>query len=152
MSDPEIIDRRRAWMEEHLRIYLETDGAEGHIVDLSDIGGRGPTTTLLLTTTGRRSGNAITVPLIYGKYGDEYVVIASKGGADHHPAWYLNFETTPDVAFQVGRAHLHGSWRVAQGEERRKVWDFMADLYPPYLEYQASTAREIPVVMLKPAD
>src|ERR1039458_8357654 len=79
--------------EEHVKRYLETDGAQGH-------DWRG-TTTLILTTTGRRSGQPRSTPLIYGTHGDEYLVVASKGGAEKHPAWYLNLDEHPDVTVQV---------------------------------------------------
>ena len=88
----EIERSRLDWMAEHLQSYLRSGGARGHIVDLRPIGGHAFTTTLLLRTVGRRSGQTRTAPLIYGSIGGEVVVVASKGGADVHPAWYLNLK------------------------------------------------------------
>lgn len=147
-----IVEERKAWMADHLRTYLQSGGKEGHVVDLSDLGGRGPTTCLVLKTIGRRTGRVQMVPLIYGKFGDEYVVVGSKGGAPEHPFWYFNLTARPDVEFQVAEQRWRGSWRVVEGEERRRVWDLMADLYPPYIDYQKHTKREIPLVLLKPRD
>ena len=90
-------------------------------------------------------------PLIYGDTGGEVVIIASKGGADTHPAWYLNIKDSDEVEFQVATQAFRATLREPSGDERKKIWDFMADLYPPYTAYQASTDREIPIVMLKPA-
>src|SRR5436309_2223858 len=81
------------WQAEHMKRYIETDGRDGHLW-------RG-VTTLLLTTTGRKSGLPLTNPLIYGKEGERYLVVASKGGAPDHPAWYLNLSANPDVRVQV---------------------------------------------------
>jgi deazaflavin-dependent oxidoreductase (nitroreductase family) len=76
-------------------------------------------------------------------------VCASKGGADHHPAWYLNVIEMDEIAFQIGTQAFRATWRVAEGEERKKVWDFMVDVFPAYRDYQASTDRELPLVMFK---
>lgn len=138
------------WVGEHVRTYLETDGREGHFIDMSGVGGKGPTQSLLLKTIGRKSGRELIVPLIYGKFGDEYAIIASKGGSPAHPAWFLNIEAAEEVAFQVAAEHFIGTWRVAEGEERDSVWAGMVDIYPPYADYAAATDRHIPVVMLKP--
>ena len=138
------------WYAEHIRTYLETDGREGHYVDFSGLGGKGPTQTLLLKTVGRKSGKVSIVPLIYGKFGDDYAIIASKGGAPSHPGWFLNMETADEVAFQVAEDHFTGSWRVAEGEERARIWAGMVDIYPPYTDYEAATSRRIPVVVLTP--
>ena len=138
------------WFAEHIRTYLETDGREGHYIDLSGLGGKGPTQSLLLKTVGRKSGKVSILPLIYGTFGDEYAIIASKGGAPTHPAWFLNLEAADQVAFQVARDHFVGTWRLAEGAERDAVWAEMANLYPPYTAYAEATTRRIPVVLLKP--
>jgi deazaflavin-dependent oxidoreductase (nitroreductase family) len=150
MSDAtmaEIAKARRNWKEDHLGMYMRSGGAEGHIVDVSDIGGHKFTTTLLLKLVGRKSGQLRIVPLIYGDIGGEIVVVASKGGADHHPAWYLNIKNSKEVDFQVATQAYRGKWREPQGTERAKVWDFMVSVFPPYAKYQASTERQIPLVM-----
>lgn len=139
------------WVGEHIRTYLETDGREGHDIDMEAVGGKpGATPSLLLKTIGRKSGQAHILPLIYGKFGDEYAIIASKGGAPAHPAWFLNIEASDEVAFQVKQDHFIGTWRVAEGDERDSVWAGMVDIYPPYTDYAEATDRHIPVVLLKP--
>lgn len=140
------------WIGRHLKAYLDTDGAEGHLLDFRPGGGRLETPTLILKTIGRRSGEAHLTPLIYGRHGGEIVIIGSKGGAPKHPAWYLNLTARPDVAFQVADKKYHGGWRVAEGAERARVWDAMVELYPPYRDYQARADREIPVILLDPRE
>ena len=155
MSDEtyaEIAAARKDWKTEHMDAYLGTGGAEGHIVDVSDIGGHRYTTTLLLKYVGRKSGKTIITPLIYGHYGDEVVIVASKGGADHHPAWYLNVKECDTLEFQVATQAFKATWREPSADERAKVWDYMVSVFPPYKDYQASTDREIPLVMLKATD
>jgi deazaflavin-dependent oxidoreductase (nitroreductase family) len=147
-SSAEIAKARRNWKEEHLSMYLGSGGTQGHIVDLTDIGGRKFTTTLLLKYVGRKSGKTMITPLIYGDIGGEVVVVASKGGADHHPAWYLNVSDSKELSLQIASQAFRASWREPQGAERATVWDFMVGVFPPYKSYQASTAREIPLVML----
>jgi len=129
--------------EEHVKRYQETDGAEGHEW-------RG-TTILLLTTTGRRSGEERTTPLIYQTHGDDYVVVASKGGAPQHPAWYLNLSADPNVTVQVLDERFKAKARTASGEEKPELWRIMTEAWPPYDEYQSKTDREIPVVVLERA-
>jgi len=151
MSDAtfiEIAKSRRSWKDDHLGMYQRSGGAEGHIVDVSDIGGHKFTTTLLLQLAGRKSGKTRINPLIYGDIGGEVVIVASKGGADHHPAWYLNIKDSDQVDFQIATQAFRGKWREPQGAERAKVWDFMEGVFPPYKGYQASTSRQIPLVML----
>jgi deazaflavin-dependent oxidoreductase (nitroreductase family) len=151
MSDAtssEIARARRDWKTEHLETYLESGGAEGHIVDLRDIGGHRFTTTLLLRYVGRKSGKTLITPLIYGDIGGEVVIVASKGGADHHPAWYLNVRESKELEFQIATQAFRARWREPGGDERARVWDFMVGVFPPYKAYQASTQRQIPLVML----
>lgn len=139
------------WIADHLQRYLDTDGADGHLWDSAPVGGPGPIPTLLLTTTGRRSGNPIVMPLIYGEAGGNYVVVASKGGAPKHPGWYLNLAAHPDVEVQILARRFRATARTASGAERAELWKQMAAIYPPYNDYQAKTDREIPVVVLEPA-
>lgn len=139
------------WIADHLQRYLETDGADGHMWDSAPVGGPGPIPTLLLTTTGRRSGNPIVMPLIYGEAGGKYVVVASKGGAPTHPGWYLNLSAHRAVEVQILAKRFRATARTASGAERAELWQQMAAIYPPYDDYQAKTDREIPVVVLEPA-
>jgi deazaflavin-dependent oxidoreductase (nitroreductase family) len=147
-SSAKIGAARRDWKTEHLAAYLESGGTRGHIVDLSDIGAHAFTPTLLLRYVGRRTGRTITTPLIYGVAGGEVVIVASRGGADHHPAWYLNLREVEELSFQVATQAFRATWREPAGAERARVWEYMAGVFPPYRDYQASTAREIPIVML----
>ena len=137
------------WITEHLRIYRETGGAEGHLFDATSVGFPPRMPSLLLTTVGRRSGVKRTSPLFYGKAGDAYIVIGSKGGADKHPAWYLNLLANPIAEVQVGSEIFTARARVAMGEERRQLWDQMAQIASPYNDYQKKTKREIPVIVLE---
>jgi deazaflavin-dependent oxidoreductase (nitroreductase family) len=138
------------WIRDHVRRYLESDGADGHLWDSSVAGGPGPVPTLLLTTTGRRSGRRLVLPLIYGKTPSGYAVVASKGGAPAHPAWYLNLTEHPEVDVQVGPAKLRARARTTTGAERAALWKQLAAIFPPYEDYRRRTAREIPVVVLEP--
>ena len=137
------------WIGDHLRRYVESNGADGHLWDSKPVGGPGLLPTLLLTTTGRRSRQPITMPLIYGEADGKYVIVASKGGAPQHPGWYLNLVAQPAVEVQVGADRFRATARTATGEERSRLWQAMAAIYPPYNAYQAKTQREIPVVVLE---
>jgi deazaflavin-dependent oxidoreductase (nitroreductase family) len=128
--------------QEHVRRYQATDGAEGHRW-------REGSTVLLLTTTGRRSGNESTTPLIYQVEADDVVVVASKGGAPRNPGWYRNLRVHPEVAVQIKGDRFRARARTARGEERERLWRKMNRVWPHYDEYQARTEREIPVVVLE---
>ena len=111
----------------------------------------GKAPVLLLTTTGRKSGQPRTNPLLYTQAGDNgYMVIASKGGADKHPLWYLNLKAEPLAKVTIGRETLRVHARDAEGEEREQLWRALADLYPGYDKYAEKTSRRIPVVVLEP--
>jgi deazaflavin-dependent oxidoreductase (nitroreductase family) len=138
------------WQGNHLALYLKTNGAEGHLVDFTAFGGSAQTPCLILKTTGRRSGEPKLIPLIYGEDGGRFVIVASKGGAPQHPAWFLNLKAAPEVAFQVVDKKYRGVARIAEGAERERLYAMMAGVYPPYIAYQAKTEREIPVVLLEP--
>lgn len=138
----------KTWIDEHRELYLR-DGHAGHMWDSTDVGGPGPVPTLLLTTTGRKSGEKRIMPLIYGKTEGGYVVIASKGGAPQHPDWYFNLESDKNVEVQVINDKFSAVAQDLQGAERQAAWDLMAKIYPPYNDYQKKTDREIPVVLLR---
>ena len=127
--------------QEHVNRYVETNGEEGH-----DWQG---TTTLLLTTTGRRSGKKHTTPLIYQRHGDDYLIVASKGGAHEPPAWYLNLQAQPEVDVQVKGEKFRARARTAATAEKPKLWSIMTKAWPAYDDYQTKTTREIPVVVLE---
>ena len=151
MSEHSIPAELPSWIAEHVKLYLE-DPDKAHMWDSTPRGGPGVLPTLLLTTIGRKSGQPRILPLLYVRVGDGFVIVASKGGAPQHPAWYLNLVETPACEIQVGKEHYRVSARVSEGEERAVLWKKMAELYPPYDDYQAGTNREIPVVVLDIVD
>ena len=120
--------------------------------DYRHLGGHRFTTCLLIETIGRKSGERRITPLIYGDTGGEVVIVASKGGADVHPGWYWNVKAMDEVIIQIGGQAFRTTWREPQGAERKAVWQFMAELYPPYRDYQAATDRQIPIVMFQPGE
>lgn len=138
------------WAGDHMRRYIDSDGDEGYFVDFRPIGGHELTPTLLLTTTGRKSGKPHTQPLIFGEFDGRIVIVASLGGASRHPAWYLNLADNPVVGIQIKDRHLRARARTAVGTERDGLWREMAVIYPPYEQYQRMTTRQIPVVVLEP--
>ena len=130
--------------EEHVRRYRETGGEVGHEW-------KEGSTVLLLTTTGRTSGEPRTTPLIYAVDGDRYVIVASKGGAPKHPGWYRNLVKSPEVELQVKDEVFPARARTAEGDERARLWEKANEVWPHYAEYQERTEREIPVVVLERA-
>jgi deazaflavin-dependent oxidoreductase (nitroreductase family) len=132
-----------SWQEEHMRRYLATGGQDGHIWQ--------GVPTLLLTTKGRRSGEARTTPLIYGRAGDSYVVVASRGGTPTNPAWYDNLVADPDIEIQVMADRFKARARTATAAEKPALWKTMTAIWPAYDEYQTKTSRDIPVVIINRA-
>lgn len=129
---------------EHVRRYRETGGEVGH-------DWRRGSKTLLLTTNGRKTGKPTTSPLIYAQAGDDYVIVASKGGAPAHPGWYRNLVKDPNVEVQVKDDVFPARARTATGSEREQLWRLAVQQWPDYDAYQARTEREIPVVVLERA-
>jgi deazaflavin-dependent oxidoreductase (nitroreductase family) len=127
--------------QDHVDRYRATDGEEGH-----DWQG---THTLILTTRGRHSGEQRSTPLIYGQHGDDYLVVASQGGAPNHPGWYLNLSENPEVEVQVKGDRFKARARTATPEEKPELWKIMTEQWPAYDEYQQRTDREIPLVVLE---
>ena len=126
---------------EHVRVYRETGGEQGYHW-------RGAT-ILLLSTTGRRSGEQRTTPLIHRTDGDGWVIVASKGGAPDNPYWYKNLEADPDVTIEVEAEQIPVRAHAAEGSERDRLWRLMTEVWPAYDDYQKRTSREIPVVVLE---
>jgi deazaflavin-dependent oxidoreductase (nitroreductase family) len=126
--------------DEHVRVYRETAGERGYHW-------RG-TTVLLLTTTGRKSGEPRTTPLIHRTDGDRWIVVASKGGTPENPSWFENLLADPQATIQVKGEEVPVRASTATGEERGRLWSLMAEVWPAYDDYQAKTEREIPVVVL----
>jgi deazaflavin-dependent oxidoreductase (nitroreductase family) len=109
-----------------------------------------PVTTFLLTTTGRKSGRQVDTPIFYFRDGDAFYIIGSKGGAPDHPLWFRNLQADPNAWVSFPGSRIAVRARVAEGAERRRMWDAAAALYPPYNDYQAKAGnREIPVVALE---
>jgi deazaflavin-dependent oxidoreductase (nitroreductase family) len=151
MGEAKLAPNLPDWMVEHANRYLASGGTEGHSYT-RNVPGRGDITApaLLLTTTGRKSGDKFMFPLFYGMDGDRYFVIASKGGAPQHPGWYRNILANPDVEVQVGTRKLKARARTATGDQRTQLWKKALEFWPPYADYQFKTEREIPVVVLDP--
>ena len=135
-------EAERLFGEAHVQRYRETDGEVGHIWK------RG-SKTLLLTTTGRRTGKPTTTPLIYEEADRVFVVVASKGGAPSHPGWYRNLAKNPDVQVQIKGDVFSARARTATGAEREQLWELAARQWPDYDAYQTRTERQIPVVVLE---
>lgn len=151
----EMTEVERATLElvaRHRATYLRSGGREGHILDYRHLGGHRLTTTLLIETVGRKSGERRITPLIYGDTDGEVVIVASKGGADVHPGWYWNVKAMDEVTIQIGGQAFRCTWREPIGDERDHTWQFMAGIYPPYRDYQAATDRKIPIIIFRPGD
>jgi deazaflavin-dependent oxidoreductase (nitroreductase family) len=143
MNDPEYTPPDLMLLgEDHIRAYRETDGEVGYLWN--------GVPTLLLTTTGRKSGESRTSPLICAADGDDHLVIASYGGAPQHPAWYLNLLADPRAEVQVKADRFAVTARTASADEKPRLWAIMTDQWPNYDVYQTRTDREIPLVILAP--
>jgi deazaflavin-dependent oxidoreductase (nitroreductase family) len=129
--------------EHHIRAYRESGGEVGYLWN--------GVPTLLLTATGRRTGRKSTSPLIFARDGNDYLVVASMGGAPKHPQWYLNLQANPDAEIQVKDQTLAVVARTASASEKPRLWKIVTEVWPNYDVYQTRTDREIPVVILTPA-
>jgi deazaflavin-dependent oxidoreductase (nitroreductase family) len=136
-----VVDSPRDFVQEHIRRYVDTDGADG----AEYLGYR----ALLLTTVGRRSGARRRTALYYGRDGDDYLLVASRGGDPNHPSWYLNLDANPEVEVQVGGEVFTARARTIEGAERARLWQRMVETFPRYGEYQERTTRRLPVVVLR---
>lgn len=151
MTEAKLAPNLPGWMVEHANRYIASGGSEGHMYRMTPPGRPEITVpSLLLTTTGRKSGERFIFPLFYGETGQSYFVIASKGGAPQHPGWYRNILANPEVELQVGTKRVKARARTATGEERARLWAKSLEFWPLYADYQKKTGREIPVVVLDP--
>jgi deazaflavin-dependent oxidoreductase (nitroreductase family) len=125
----------------HVKRYLETNGQDG-------FEWRNGTSILILSTKGRKSGKERSHALIFREHGGDYLVVASKGGADKPPAWFRNLQADPDVEVQIKGDRFRATARVADATEKPEMWAKMTDVWPAYDEYQKKTSRDIPVVVL----
>lgn len=130
--------------DEHIAAYRQTNGEAGYEWNNG-------TTILLLSTTGRKTGEPRTHALIYREWEGKYLVVASKGGSDEPPAWFLNLTTDPHVTVQIKGDVFPAIARVATAEEKPAMWKYMNEVWPDYDQYQTKTSREIPVVVLERA-
>ena len=139
MSD--IIDSPSEWVADHIRRYVDTNGDDGHFWN--------GVPCLLLTTVGRKSGARRRTALIYGRDGDDYVIVASKGGHPHNPLWYENLVTNPVVELQVGADVFEAvASTYDESPARESSWKTMTGLWPAFDEYQQKAGRRIPLVRL----
>jgi deazaflavin-dependent oxidoreductase (nitroreductase family) len=129
--------------EDHIRAYRESGGEVGYLWN--------GVPTLLLTATGRRTGRKLTSPLIFARDGDDYLIVASMGGAPKHPMWYLNLQANPDATIQVKADTIAVVARTASATEKPRLWKIVTEVWPNYDVYQSRTDRDIPVVVLTPA-
>jgi deazaflavin-dependent oxidoreductase (nitroreductase family) len=151
MTDAKLAPNLPQWMLDHANRYLSSGGTDGHMYHMTQPGRPEMVVqSLLLTTTGRKSGEKYVFPLFYGQAGDSYFVIASKGGAPQHPGWYRNILANPEVEIQVGTKNIRARARTAAGEERERLWRKGLEVWPPFADYQRKTERQIPVVVLDP--
>jgi deazaflavin-dependent oxidoreductase (nitroreductase family) len=131
----------RLFGDEHVRQYEATDGKVGHTWN--------GTSVLILHTSGRKSGQTRKNPLIYGRSGDDYLIVASKGGAPDHPGWYKNLLARPEATIQVWGELIPVIARTASADEKRRLWPIMTAEWPDYDSYQQKTTRDIPLVILQ---
>jgi deazaflavin-dependent oxidoreductase (nitroreductase family) len=151
MAEAKLAPNLPEWMQKHTNLYLSSGGTDGHMYKVTPPGySEMNVPSLLLTTTGRKSGEKYIFPLFYGETGSSYIIVASKGGAPDHPGWYKNLLANPDVEVQVGTKKLKARARTASGAERAQLWEKALKFWPPYADYEKKTEREIPVVVLDP--
>ena len=128
----------------HAGVYRATGGKL--------FGRMGKSPILLLNTVGRKTGRKRTSPLLYVMDGEDFVIIASKGGAAAHPAWYLNLRANPEATVEIGDREVQVEAEVADPEEKARLWQKMVEMYPAYDDYQRKTGREIPLLILHPVE
>ncbi|NBE55003.1 nitroreductase family deazaflavin-dependent oxidoreductase [Streptomyces boluensis] len=141
MSQDDIVISPTGWVAEQARRYAESGGTRGATIQGAPC--------LLLDYRGRRTGQWRRTVLIYGTDGDDYLIVASYGGAEQHPKWYLNLLDEPDVRLQVGAERFAAHAQPLTPEEKARVWPGLVELFAPYAEYQKKTSRDIPVVRLR---
>jgi deazaflavin-dependent oxidoreductase (nitroreductase family) len=129
--------------DQHVQRYIETDGEEGY-------SWRNGTKILVLFTKGRKSGEERANALIFEPDGDDYLIVASKGGAPQHPLWYRDLVAHPDVTVQVKDKVFPARARTADADDKKRLWPVMTKEWPAYDEYQEKTERDIPLVILTP--
>ncbi|MFJ9038962.1 nitroreductase family deazaflavin-dependent oxidoreductase [Streptomyces sp. NPDC102406] len=142
--DSEVVISPTGWVADQARVYEESGGTKGTTLQGAPC--------LLLDYRGRKSGQWRRTVLIYGRDGDDYLIVASYGGADEHPLWYLNLRADPDVRLRVGTERFAARAETLSAKDKARVWDSLVALFPPYADYQKKTSRDIPVVRLTRTD
>ena len=137
----QVTDSPKGWVAKHIQNYVESNGKKGHKWNGH--------LTLLLTTRGRKSGVLRRTALIYGMDGEHYLLVASNGGSETPPNWYLNLLENPKVELQVGAEKFSAKAKVASAKEKPRLWKIMSKIFPTYDKYQAKAEREIPLIILK---
>ena len=141
-SEQEIVDSPTEWVADHIARYVQSNGEDGHIWQ--------GVPTLLLTTVGKVSGANRRTALIYGRIGNDYVIVASKGGHPTNPLWYNNLVSHPTVRLQVGAEVFDATaTTMAEGIDRETAWAEMVRIWPGFADYQEKTDRRIPLVQLQ---
>ena len=141
-SEQEIVDSPTEWVADHIARYVQSNGEDGHMWQ--------GVPTLLLTTVGKVSGANRRTALIYGRIGNDYVIVASKGGHPTHPLWYNNLVSQPTVRLQVGAEVFDATaTTMAEGIDRETAWAEMVRIWPGFADYQEKTDRRIPLVQLQ---
>jgi deazaflavin-dependent oxidoreductase (nitroreductase family) len=141
ISNEQVFDSPRGFVKAHIKEFVESGGKKGGIW----LGAP----ALLLITRGRKTGKLRRTGLIYGRDGGNYLLVASNGGSPKHPLWYLNLVANPQVELQVGADRIAGRARIADKDEKPRLWELMAGLFPRYNEYQAKAGRDIPLVIVE---
>ncbi|MBC9713761.1 nitroreductase family deazaflavin-dependent oxidoreductase [Streptomyces sp. TRM66268-LWL] len=141
MAQDDVIVTPADWVAKQARMYEESGGTKG----TTQLG----VPCLLLDYQGRKSGLWRRTVLMYGRDGEDYLLVASNGGADHHPAWYLNLQANPEVRLRVKTERFEATAETLDAQDKERVWPGLVELFPRYAEYRAKTARDIPVVRLR---
>ncbi|MER5304716.1 nitroreductase family deazaflavin-dependent oxidoreductase [Streptomyces lasiicapitis] len=139
-SPEETVISPTGWVAEQARLYEESGGTKGTTIQGAPC--------LLLDYRGRRTGRLRRTVLIYGRDGDDYLIVASNGGADEHPLWYVNLRDEPDVRLRVGTERFEARAETLSAEDKERVWPHLVDVFGRYADYQRKTERDIPVVRL----
>ncbi len=150
MIDAKMPDNLPQWMKDHVDRYLKSGGKDGHMYTTNSPTSRAQRAVAAARHQGAQDRQEAPLPAVLWRTGKGYFLVASKGGAPDHPGWYKNILANPEVELQVGTKTMKAKARTASGPERQKLWDNAITWWPPYVDYQKKTQREIPVVVLDP--
>ncbi len=150
--EAEMQNRLLNWTVQHRAAYIQSGGAKGHIMDMRFAGGYRYQTMLLLRYVGRKSGKTIINGLGYLQYGPEVVTVASKGGADDHPQWYLNLIAGGPADIQIATQAFNTTRREPEEDEKEEVWKWVIKSNPLFKTYREKSKRDIPLVLFNPLD